>query len=350
MKNLRRICFLERYRPAKAGEQPLPGEPGCYGIAYWLEFEDDCLCVDDETMKLHRCCCVPAEAKPIPLSEDEMVTGALPRSFLGSSLVSLEHDEPYLMRFSHGGILNLVFDYRTFTNGPEHAYLSPTFFSPTWLAAPENAEANEELEEPAAAHHLIDLASIPAARFRRAQQPLPETSPHCGTAFSLVLLYAPLGLFSFALFPLIAGLWDWVYVPAVLLWLVALLLHRLRGWRRWGAYFGLSFGLAVLIYACYRWWRERISSPTWHSEGWYWYGLDFPAPTHLQLWLLAVVPLALALLLPQPRWRWWGDVKGSLPLLPWVAVGILLAWGMSAVLLKLYLGWLLPLLEPLGEH
>ncbi len=110
-------------------------------------------------------------------------------------------------------------------------------------------------------------------------------------------------------------------------------------------------GIGAVIFAGYGWWCARIGSPTPFAEGWYWpCGLDFPAPTQMQLLGMAAFCLVGTLLLPHPRWHWWRGRKDEIPLLPWLALGVPLAWAINEALLRLYLNGLLPLLMPAGGH
>ncbi len=353
MKDLRRICFRERLVPLTPADVDLaPATLERYTIAYWFEFADGCFYLSGQDMKPYRCRRVPEDAKPIPVVDDERTTGSMPRSFIGASLVSIAHDEPYLLRFDNGGIINISFDYFLYNDGPQNCYLRPDFFSPTWFAAPENAELKDDFSPPEGGEKLIDLAGLPTSQELGADLPIPAScscSAPLGRGRSLLRLYGLLLWCALILFPLIAGLGVWQPAAVLLFWLAALLLRCVCTECRLGWLLALLCGAGALIYAGYPWWCGRITSPDGFAEGWHWpCRLDFPAPTHMQLLGMAALCLIGTLLLPHPRWHWWRGRKDELALLPWLALGIPLAWATTEALLRLYLHGLLPLLMPKG--
>ncbi len=356
MRDLRRICFRERLEPVTPADGDLPPmTTERYTISYWLEFADGCLYISAQDMNLYRVASVPADAKPIPVVDDELTTDSMPLSFLGASLVSIVRDAPYLMRFDNGGIIDFVFDFFLYNDGPRNSYLSPDFFSPSWFAAPENVELKENFALDEDGEKLIDLASLPAAKDLFAETSIPTSCcgrPPDGRVTSLLRLYGLLFWCAFILFPLIAGLGVWQPAAVLFFWFAVLLLRRVCAECRLGWLGALLCGIsAVIICGGYDWWRARISSPTPFAEGWYWpCGLDFPAPTQLQLLGMATICLVGTLLMSHPRWHWLAGRKDELPLLPWLALGIPLAWGINEALLWLYLNGLLPLLMPADGH
>ncbi len=151
LKRLRGIRFVEHAVPLPAlGEYPTPDElEEGYALDFWFEFEDMCLFYSHADKGFYRAAHPPKEAQLIPTTPNEGETGCLPESFLGASLLSLTADEDrgYVLRFDTGGVIELGAEDLLFSDGPRGFYLSPNFYTPTWLADEENASTAAYLEE-----------------------------------------------------------------------------------------------------------------------------------------------------------------------------------------------------------
>ncbi len=165
MKHLQQVHFLEYGELRSVFDDDLPpGAEEDYALDYWFEFEDTCLaCTHQGGTRFSRCEAPPANAKPIPISPDAMVTSCMNEALLGSSLSGIvaAGEGGYILRLAEGGLIELEADCSLMGDGPSLSYLRPHFYSPDWLAAPENASTRAWLDEELAHNQAVAVQDAP---------------------------------------------------------------------------------------------------------------------------------------------------------------------------------------------
>ncbi len=174
---LRRICYLEREDRAPDWlRDELPDEAETAGIVhYWFEFDEACLYYHPGRGEFLRGDAPSEGVTDIPVSEDEMSTECLPASFLGAELLGITRRAGHgcILRFATGGGIEIEADYPHHMGEPGYTYWSPLFYSPRWLAEPENAATRAYLEEQCLEGSAIEVAGLPHAEY----MPTPEPQP-----------------------------------------------------------------------------------------------------------------------------------------------------------------------------